>query len=136
MSDQAKTAIATKDAPAAIGPYSQAIRSGDMLFASGQIGLDPTTGQLVPGGIAEQTKRVFENIKAVLAQAGLDVKHVVKTTVYLKSMSDFAAVNEIYATFLAPEGVVPPARSTVAVAGLPKDALVEIEVIAKAPALA
>ena len=136
MSDQAKTAIATKDAPAAIGPYSQAIRSGDMLFASGQIGLDPTTGQLVPGGIAEQTKRVFENIKAVLAQAGLDVTHVVKTTVYLKSMSDFAAVNEIYATFLAPEGVVPPARSTVAVAGLPKDALVEIEVIAKASTLA
>ena len=136
MSDQAKTAIATKDAPAAIGPYSQAIRSGDMLFASGQIGLDPTTGRLVPGGIAEQTKRVFENIKAVLAQAGLDVTHVVKTTVYLKSMSDFAAVNEIYATFLAPEGVVPPARSTVAVAGLPKDALVEIEVIAKASTLA
>ena len=136
MSDQAKTAIATKDAPAAIGPYSQAIRSGDMLFASGQIGLDPTTGQLVPGGIAEQTKRVFENIKAVLAQAGLDVKHVVKTTVYLKSMSDFAVVNEIYASFLASAGVVPPARSTVAVAGLPKDALVEIEVIAKAPAVA
>ena len=132
MSDQAKTAIATKDAPAAIGPYSQAIRSGDMLFASGQIGLDPATGQLVPGGIAEQTKRVFENIKAVLAEAGLDVAHVVKTTVYLKSMSDFAVVNEIYASFLAPEGVVPPARSTVAVAGLPKDAMVEIEVIAKA----
>jgi 2-iminobutanoate/2-iminopropanoate deaminase len=136
MSDKAKTAIATKDAPAAIGPYSQAIRSGDMLFASGQIGLDPATGQLVPGGIAEQTKRVFENIKAVLAEAGLDVKHVVKTTVYLKSMSDFAIVNEIYASFLAPPSVVPPARSTVAVAGLPKDALVEIEVIAKAPAAA
>jgi 2-iminobutanoate/2-iminopropanoate deaminase len=136
MSDQAKTAIATKDAPAAIGPYSQAIRSGDMLFASGQIGLDPANGQLVPGGISEQTKRVFENIKAVLAEAGFDVKHVVKTTVYLKSMSDFAVVNEIYASFLAPEGVVPPARSTVAVAGLPKDALVEIEVIAKAPAVA
>jgi 2-iminobutanoate/2-iminopropanoate deaminase len=136
MSDQAKTAIATKEAPAAIGPYSQAIRSGDMLFASGQIGLDPTTGQLVPGGIAEQTKRVFENIKAVLAEAGLDVKHVVKTTVYLKSMSDFAVVNEIYASFLAPAGVVPPARSTVAVAGLPKNALVEIEVIAKAPTVA
>ena len=132
MSHQAKTAIATKEAPAAIGPYSQAIRSGDMLFASGQIGLDPATGQLVPGGIAEQTKRVFENIKAVLAEAGLDVAHVVKTTVYLKSMSDFAVVNEIYASFLAPEGVVPPARSTVAVTGLPKDALVEIEVIAKA----
>src|ERR1700729_4112252 len=131
MSDQAKTAIATKDAPAAIGPYSQAIRSGDMLFASGQIGLDPATGQLVPGGIAEQTKRVFENIKAVLAKAGLDLTHVVKTTVFLKSMGDFAAMNEVYARYLAPEGVVPPARSTVAVAGLPKDALVEIEVIAK-----
>jgi 2-iminobutanoate/2-iminopropanoate deaminase len=132
MSDQAKTAIATKDAPAAIGPYSQAIRSGDMLFASGQIGLDPATGQLVPGGIAEQTKRVLENIKAVLAEAGLDMTHVVKTTVYLKSMSDFAAMNDIYASFLATKGAVPPARSTVAVAGLPKDALVEIEVLAKA----
>jgi 2-iminobutanoate/2-iminopropanoate deaminase len=131
MSDQAKTAIATKDAPAAIGPYSQAIRSGDMLFASGQIGLDPATAQLVPGGITEQTKRVFENIKAVLAEAGLDMVHVVKTTVYLKTMNDFAAMNEVYAKYLAPGGVVPPARSTVAVAGLPKDALVEIEVIAK-----
>ena len=131
MSNQAKTAIATKDAPAAIGPYSQAIRSGDTLFASGQIGLDPATGQLVSGGIAEQTKRVFENIKAVLAEAGLDMTHVVKTTVYLKSMSDFAAMNEIYASFLAPKGAVSPARSTVAVAGLPKDALVEIEVLAK-----
>lgn len=136
MSDQAKTAIATKEAPAAIGPYSQAIRSGDMLFASGQIGLDPATGQLVPGGITEQTKRVFENIKAVLSEAGIDLMHVVKTTVYLKTMSDFAAMNEVYAKYLAPEGVVPPARSTVAVAGLPKDALVEIEVIARDPAAA
>ena len=136
MSDQAKTAIATKDAPAAIGPYSQAIRSGDMLFASGQIGFDPATGQLVPGGITEQTKRVFENIKAVLAEAGIDLLHVVKTTVYLKTMSDFAAMNEVYAKYLAPEGVVAPARSTVAVAGLPKDALVEIEVIARDPAAA
>jgi 2-iminobutanoate/2-iminopropanoate deaminase len=134
MSDQVKAAISTKEAPAAIGPYSQAIRSGDTLFASGQIGLDPTTGQLVPGGVAEQTKRVFENIKAVLAKAGLDLTHVVKTTVFLKSMGDFAAMNEVYATYLAPEGVVPPARSTVAVAGLPKDALVEIEVVAKAGA--
>ena len=132
MSNQAKTAIATKEAPAAIGPYSQAIQSGDMLFASGQIGLDPATGQLVPGGITEQTKRVFENIKAVLAEAGIDLAHVVKTTVYLKSMSDFAAMNEIYAGYLTPAGAVPPARSTVAVAGLPKDALVEIEVVARA----
>ena len=134
MSDQVKTVISTKEAPAAIGPYSQAIRSGDTLFASGQIGLDPATGQLVSGGVAEQTKRVFENIKAVLAKAGLDLTHVVKTTVFLKSMGDFAAMNEVYATYLAPEGVIPPARSTVAVAGLPKDALVEIEVIAKGSA--
>jgi 2-iminobutanoate/2-iminopropanoate deaminase len=86
---------------------------------------------MVVGGITEQTVRVLENVKAVLAKAGLDLTHVVKTTVYLKTMSDFAAMNEIYAKYLAPEGVVPPARSTVAVAGLPKDALVEIEVIAK-----
>jgi 2-iminobutanoate/2-iminopropanoate deaminase len=135
MSDQVKTAIATKGAPGAIGPYSQAIRSGDMLFTSGQIGLDPATGQLVPGGITEQTERVFENIKAVLAAAGIDIVHVVKTTVYLKTMNDFASMNEVYARYLAPEGVVAPARSTVAVAGLPKDALVEIEVIAKATAV-
>ena len=131
MTPQNKTAIATKDAPAAIGPYSQAIRVGDMLFASGQIGLDPVSGQLVPGGIVEQTKRALENIKAVLGKAGIDMVHVVKTTVYLRSMSDFGAMNEVYAKYLAPEGVVAPARSTVAVAGLPKDALVEIEVIAK-----
>jgi 2-iminobutanoate/2-iminopropanoate deaminase len=132
MSDQSKIAISTQKAPAAIGPYSQAVRIGNTLFASGQVGLDPVTGQLVAGGIAEQTVRAFENVKAVLAQAGLDLAHVVKTTVFLKSMGDFAAMNEIYAKYLAPEGVVPPARSTVAVAGLPKDALVEIEVIAKA----
>src|SRR5580698_1610545 len=131
MSDQNKIAVSTKEAPAAIGPYSQAIRVGDMLFASGQVGLDPATGQMVPGCIAEQTVRVLENVKAVLTQAGLTLAHVVKTTVFLKTMGDFAAMNEIYAKYLAPEGVVPPARSTVAVAGLPKDALVEIEVIAK-----
>lgn len=131
MSDQAKTAISTKEAPAAIGPYSQAVRSGDMLFASGQIGLDPATGQLVPGGITEQTERVFENIKAVLSEAGISMVHVVKTTVYLKNMADFAAMNEVYAKYLALDGVAPPARSTIAVAGLPKDALVEIEVIAR-----
>jgi 2-iminobutanoate/2-iminopropanoate deaminase len=131
MSDQKKTAISTKEAPAAIGPYSQAVRVGDMLFASGQVGLEPATGQMVAGGIAEQTVRALENVKAVLAQAGLDLSHVVKTTVFLKTMGDFAAMNEIYAKYLAPEGVVAPARSTVAAAGLPKDALVEIEVIAK-----
>jgi 2-iminobutanoate/2-iminopropanoate deaminase len=131
MNDQKKTAISTKEAPAAIGPYSQAVRVGDMLFASGQVGLEPATGQMVSGGITEQTVRALENVKAVLAQAGLDLSHVVKTTVFLKSMGDFAAMNEIYAKYLAPEGVVAPARSTVAAAGLPKDALVEIEVIAK-----
>src|SRR5271167_2528256 len=131
MSNQSKTAISTKEAPAALGPYSQAVRVGDMLFASGQIGLDPATGQMVAGGITEQTVRVLENVKAVLAQAELDLSHVVKTTVFLKTMGDFAAMNEIYAKYLAPDGVVAPARSTVAAAGLPKDALVEIEVIAK-----
>jgi 2-iminobutanoate/2-iminopropanoate deaminase len=126
-----KTAIATPDAPAAIGPYSQAVRVGDMLFTSGQIPIDPGTGELVQGGIAEQTTRVLENLKAVLAAAGIDLIHVVKTTVFLKDMNDFAAMNAIYARYFAPQGVVAPARSTVQVAALPKDALVEIECIAK-----
>lgn len=133
MSNPTKTAISTKQAPAAIGPYSQAVRVGDTLFASGQVALDPATGQLVQGGIAEQTVRALENVKAVLTEAGLTLANVVKTTVFLKSMGDFVAMNEVYAKYLAPEGVVPPARSTVAVAALPKDALVEIEVIAIAP---
>ena len=128
-----KTQITTTQAPAAIGPYSQAIRTGDLLFTSGQVALDPATGALVSGGIEAQTTRVLENLKAVLAAAGLDMADVIKTTVFLKNMSDFAAMNEVYARYLAPEGVVPPARSTVAVAALPKDALVEIELIAKAP---
>ena len=128
---QNKTAISTREAPAAIGPYTQAIRVGDMLFSSGQVALDPATGAMVAGGIVEQTTRVLENLKAVMAAAGLDLLHVVKTTVYLKNMNDFAAMNEVYGRYFAPEGVVPPARSTVEVARLPKDALVEIEVIAK-----
>jgi len=127
-----KIPVSSKAAPAAIGPYSQAVRVGDLLYASGQVALDPATGQLVEGGVPEQTVRVFENIKAVLTEAGLDLADVVKTTVFLKDMGDFAAMNAIYQRYLAPEGVVPPARSTIAVAGLPKDALVEIEVIAKA----
>jgi 2-iminobutanoate/2-iminopropanoate deaminase len=130
-----KTAIATTDAPAAIGPYSQAIRVGDTLFTSGQIPIDPATGNLVPGGIAEQTTRVLENLKAVLAAAGISFTHVVKTTVFLKDMKDFTAMNEVYATYLAPHGAIPPARSTVQVAALPKDALVEIECIAKEPSV-
>jgi 2-iminobutanoate/2-iminopropanoate deaminase len=128
---QNKTAISTSDAPAAIGPYSQAVRVGDMLFTSGQVAIDPKTGNLVPGGIAEQTTRVLDNLKAVLAAAGIDLVHVVKTTVFLKDLKDFGAMNTIYARYFAPEGVVPPARSTVQVAALPKDALVEIECIAK-----
>jgi 2-iminobutanoate/2-iminopropanoate deaminase len=128
-----KTAIATTDAPAAIGPYTQAIRVGDTLFTSGQIPIDPVTGNLVPGGITEQTTQVLKNLKAVLAAAGVDFLHVVKTTVFLKDMADFAAMNAVYATYFAPEGVVAPARSTVQVAALPKDALVEIECIAKDP---
>ena len=129
MSD--KKAVSTKSAPAAIGPYSQAVRVGDFLYTSGQVGLDPATGALVDRGIDAQTTRVLENLKAVLEAAGTDLIHVIKTTVFLKNMSDFAAMNAIYAKFLAPDGVVAPARSTVEVARLPKDALVEIEVIAK-----
>ena len=127
-----KTAIATKDAPAAIGPYTQAIRTGDLVFTSGQVSLDPATGQLVSGGIADQTERVLANLRAVLSAAGLSFANVVKTTVFLKDMRDFAAMNEVYARAFAGEGVVAPARSTVQVAALPKDALVEIECIAKA----
>jgi 2-iminobutanoate/2-iminopropanoate deaminase len=126
-----KTAISTKDAPAAIGPYTQAVRTGDLVFTSGQISLDPATGQIVHGGITEQTERVIANLRAVLTAAGLSFPNVVKTTVYLKDMRDFAAMNEVYARAFAGEGVVAPARSTVQVAALPKDALVEIECIAK-----
>ena len=129
-----KTAISTSAAPAAIGPYSQAIRVGEMLYTSGQIPIDPATGQFVPGGIAEQTTQVLENLKAILAEAGLELTHVVKTMVFLKDLKDFAAMNEVYARYFAADGAVPPARSTVQVAALPKDALVEIEVIAKLPA--
>ena len=126
-----KSAISTSDAPAAIGPYSQAIRTGDTVFTSGQIPIDPATGDMVPGGIEAQTTRVCENLQAVLAAAGLTFAHVVKTTVFLKSMADFAAMNAIYAQYFAPPGTIPPARSTVQVAALPKDALVEIECIAR-----
>jgi 2-iminobutanoate/2-iminopropanoate deaminase len=126
-----KTVIATTDAPAAIGPYSQAIRAGETLFASGQIPIDPSTGELVPGGIKEQTAQVLKNVKAVLGAAGLSPAHVVKTTVFLKNLADFAAMNELYATVFAADGTHPPARSTVQVAALPKDSLVEIECIAR-----
>lgn len=129
MSD--KQAVSTKNAPAAIGPYSQAVRVGDFLYTSGQVALDPATGALVQGGIEAQTTRAIENLRGVLEAAGTGLKNVLKTTVFLKNMGDFAPMNAIYATYFAPDGVVAPARSTVEVARLPKDALVEIEVIAR-----
>lgn len=129
MSDS-KQAVSTKEAPAAIGPYSQAIRIGNFLYTSGQVALDPASGAVVSGGVTEQTARAIENLKAVLTAAGASLAQVVKTTVFLKNMGDFAAMNEVYGRYFAGDGVVSPARSTVEVARLPKDALVEIEVIA------
>jgi 2-iminobutanoate/2-iminopropanoate deaminase len=126
-----KSVIATSAAPAAIGPYSQAIRTGNLIFTAGQAALDPATGQLIPGGITEQTTRTIENLKAVLEAAGSSLAKTVKATVFLKDMKDFAAMNAIYATYLAPEGVIPPARTTIEAARLPKDALVEIELVAE-----
>lgn len=126
-----KTAVSTPQAPAAIGPYSQAVKTGDFVYTSGQVALDPATGQIIPGGIVEQAVQVLENLKSVLTAAGCGLPDVIKTTVFLKNMSDFAAMNDVYGRYLAPEGTVPPARSTVEVARLPKDALVEIEVIAR-----
>jgi 2-iminobutanoate/2-iminopropanoate deaminase len=127
-----KTPLTVSDAPAAIGPYSQAqvIRlhgGARMVYTSGQVGLDPKKGELVAGGVEEQTQRVFENLAAVLRGAGLTLADVVKTTVYLADMADFQAMNEIYAKqFTGP----PPARTTIAAAGLPKNARVEIDVVA------
>ncbi|MGC1783375.1 MAG: RidA family protein [Acidobacteriaceae bacterium] len=128
--NESKIAIHTKDAPAAIGPYSQAVRIGDFLFTSGQVALDPATGQLVSGGIEAQTHRALQNLQFLLAAAGLDLSRAVKTTVFLKDMNDFAAMNSVYAGYFQKEGIPAPARTTVEVARLPKDALVEIEVIA------
>ncbi|KKB50260.1 RidA family protein [Parabacteroides goldsteinii] len=122
-----KKVIATTNAPAAIGPYSQAIQVGNMLFASGQLGIDPATGNFVEGAVKEQTAQAFKNVKAILAEVGLDISDVVKTTVFLADMGDFGAMNEVYASQF--EGAF-PARSAVAVKTLPKNGLVEIEVIA------
>lgn len=122
-----KKVIATTKAPAAIGPYNQAIQVGNMLFASGQLGLDPATGNFPEGGVKEQTIQSFQNVKAILEEAGSSINDVVKTTVFLADMADFAAMNEIYASQF--EGDF-PARSAVAVKTLPKNALVEVEVIA------
>lgn len=122
-----KKIIATTAAPAAIGPYSQGIEGGSIVITSGQLPVDPITGAFAEGGIAGQTRQSLTNVQAVLAQAGLTMENIIKTTVFLKDMNDFAAMNEVYATFF-PEN--PPARSAVEVARLPKDAMVEIEAIA------
>ncbi|HUY77318.1 MAG TPA: RidA family protein [Ktedonobacterales bacterium] len=120
--------IATDGAPAAIGPYSQAIASGDLLFASGQVALDPTSGQLVGDDVRAQTRRALENLSAVLQAGGSSLAQVLKTTVFITTMSDYAAMNEVYGEFFTGDA---PARSAVAVAALPRNALVEIEAIAR-----
>jgi len=123
----AKTIVSTPNAPQAIGPYSQAVRADGLVFTAGQIGLDPSTMEMVVGGVEAQTRQVMTNLKNVLEAAGSSLGRVVKTTVFLTDMANFAAMNAIYAEFFSGE---PPARSTVAVAGLPKGALVEIEAVA------
>jgi 2-iminobutanoate/2-iminopropanoate deaminase len=122
-----RTAISTPAAPKAIGPYSQAIRAGSLLFVSGQIPIDPATGQMVDGDVAAQTRRVFQNLQAILEAAGTSLDAVVRSTVYLADMNDFAAMNEVYGTFFSAPA---PARATVQAARLPRDARVEIDVIA------
>jgi 2-iminobutanoate/2-iminopropanoate deaminase len=120
-------AVKTAAAPAAVGPYSQAVRAGDIVFVSGQLGLDPATKKMVDGGIAKQAERCLMNIAAIVEAAGGSMERIVKTTVLLQSMDDFAALNEVYAQFF---GADPPARATYAVVKLPLGALVEIEAIA------
>jgi 2-iminobutanoate/2-iminopropanoate deaminase len=130
MPENAKRQVILTDrAPQPIGPYSQAVRAGGFLFCSGQIPLDPATGQLKGENIQEQTRQVMENIQAVLTAAGCEWRSVVKTTIFLKSMTDFPKMNEVYAHYF--QRMTPPARSTVEVSRLPKDVLVEIEVIAQ-----
>jgi 2-iminobutanoate/2-iminopropanoate deaminase len=123
-----KQIISTSEAPQAIGPYSQAVRVGNLVFLSGQIPIDPSTGNFVEGGIAEQTEQALKNISAVLLAAGTSLENVVKTTVFLADMNDFAAMNEVYGRFFNEN---PPARATVEAARLPRDARVEIEAIAE-----
>ena len=121
--------IATNDGPKAIGPYSQAIKANGLVFLSGQIALDPATQQIITGDVAAQTERVLQNLEGILKAAGSSLEQVVKTTVFLKNMSDFAAMNDVYGRYFTQ---APPARSTVEVARLPKEVLVEIDVIALA----
>ena len=123
-----KQIVKTKQAPQAIGPYSQAVRAGGFVFASGQIPLDPETGEFVAGGVAEQTEQVLRNLSAVLEAAGASLDRVVKTTVFLADMNDFAAMNEVYGRYFKEDA---PARATVEAARLPRDARVEIEAIAE-----
>jgi 2-iminobutanoate/2-iminopropanoate deaminase len=123
-----KDAVLTDKAPQPIGPYSQAVKVNGFIYLSGQVAIDPRSNEFAGGGIAQQTERVMENIRAVLEAGGSSLGHAVKTTVFLKDMGDFAAMNEVYAGYFRTGA--PPARSTVQVARLPKDALVEIEVIA------
>ncbi|MDD5251756.1 MAG: RidA family protein [Patescibacteria group bacterium] len=123
--------VRTDGAPAPIGPYSQAVSAGQLVFCSGQIGLDPVTGILVAGGVAVETRRVLDNLTAVLAAAGLTLAHVVRTDIFLADMNDFSAVNEIYAEYFSSDPK--PARQTVGVAALPKNATVEISCIAYIP---
>jgi 2-iminobutanoate/2-iminopropanoate deaminase len=125
-----KQIVSTEQAPKAIGPYSQAVVAGGFIFASGQIPFDPSTGEFVEGGVAEQTEQVLKNLTAVLNAAGASLAEVVKTTVFLADMNDFAVMNEVYGRFFTEN---PPARATVQAARLPRDARVEIEVIALAP---
>jgi 2-iminobutanoate/2-iminopropanoate deaminase len=126
-----KQVIATSQAPAAIGPYSQGVRAGSLVFTAGQIALDPVTQLVVGPGISEQTTQVMENLKAILEAAGSGLANVVKATVFLKDFNDFADMNAVYGAYLAPNGVTPPARTTVEVSRLPKDVLVEIELVAE-----
>lgn len=129
MSGQAREAVSTSNAPKAIGPYSQAIKANGFVFISGQVAFDPATGNLITGGIEQQTEQVMKNLSAILQAAGSGWDKVVKTTVYLKNMSEFTQMNEIYGRF---HTAAPPARSTVEVARLPRDVSVEIDVIALA----
>ena len=130
MPEVSRTVLTAPAAPAAIGPYSQAICAGGFLFASGQIPLDPGTGQLVPGGIVEQTRQVFANLQAILEAGGVSWGSVVKMTVYLIDMQDFTAMNDVYASFVEAPA---PARATVQVSRLPRDARVEIDLVAVLP---
>jgi 2-iminobutanoate/2-iminopropanoate deaminase len=125
-----KEEVRTQGAPQAIGPYSQAVKGAGFVFASGQVALDPTSGSMVPGGIVEQTERVMKNVSAVLAAAGTSLDKVIKSTVFLKDMNDFVKMNEVYGSYISGDGKIAPARSKVEVSRLPKDSLVEIEVIA------